>query len=207
MNLHSIIIFLTEQNITLDVLKILKPNHIEKLTLNYTIGHQAIFETNLEKWRNQQQLDGHNSFPNLKPSETNHHVISVKEILSNTYNGKEILNFYGKNNILHEEQRSLLISTITKYIEAKGIDCSISDCSQIENDICLIFPTEQIVSCKIIYKKYLNKDVFIFPLIFYNYPIGVLHKRKTRQNLQQTFLFKKNFKRNFEERRRHIASR
>lgn len=72
--------------------------------------------------------------------------VSVKEILSNTFNGKEILKFYAKHNILHEEQRNLLITTVAKYIEAKGLSCSISDCSDMEKQICAIFPSEQIVS-------------------------------------------------------------
>ena len=53
---------------------------------------------------------------------------------------------FGKKNSLYEEQRNLLINTICKYVEAKGVEFSLSECSAIEKEICSIFPSEQLVS-------------------------------------------------------------
>lgn len=134
------IIFITEQKITPDVLHILKPHHLKNLLADFTIGDQAIFEEHLDGWKNKRNVTQQ---PNFQKQRVN--SISVLEILNKTYNGKEILNFYAKNNVFHEEQRNILINTITKYIEANGIQCSISDCADIEAEICSIFPTEQLV--------------------------------------------------------------
>ncbi|KNC32281.1 hypothetical protein FF38_12920 [Lucilia cuprina] len=136
---------LKEQDITIDVLKILKAHHISKLFNDLSVGDQAKFENCLEKWketstpffkRDEIQLSSDSS---QKSS-----FVSVKEILSNTFNGKEILKFYSKNDILHEEQRNLLISTVAKYIEANGIPYTISDCADIEKQISNIFLSEQL---------------------------------------------------------------
>ncbi|XP_037824735.1 uncharacterized protein LOC119612917 [Lucilia sericata] len=131
----------------------------------------AKFENCLEKWketstpffkRDEIQLSSDSS---QKSS-----FVSVKEILSNTFNGKEILKFYSKNDILREEQRNLLISTVAKYIEGNGIPYTISDCADIENQICNIFPSEQLdfysngkrgkIYNKLSNLKRLSKDIF-----------------------------------------------
>ncbi|XP_037809229.1 uncharacterized protein LOC119601998, partial [Lucilia sericata] len=160
-----------KQDTTIDVLKILKAHHISKLFNDLSVGDQAKFENCLEKWketstpffkRDEIQLSSDSS---QKSS-----FVSVKEILSNTFNGKEILKFYSKNDILHEEQRNLLISTVAKYIEANGIPYTISDCADIENQICNIFPSEQLdfysngkrgkIYNKLSNLKRLSKDIF-----------------------------------------------
>lgn len=116
------------------------------------IGDQVIFEYNLEKWKNSKTNEGSSSenFQNKNILDNNTYEnknvpISVMEILNNTFNGKEILKYYTKNNALHDEQRNLLISTVTKYIEAKGIKCSLSECNEIEIQICNMFPNEKLV--------------------------------------------------------------
>lgn len=122
----------------------LQNNHIEKLLNDFPIGDLVKFQHNIEQWKK------------LKvPNESKTHEqekctikgtqISVMEILENTYNGKEILDFYRKNDTLYEEQRNLLINTIGKYIEAKGVEFSLSACSVMEKEICSIFPSEQLV--------------------------------------------------------------
>ncbi|XP_046806468.1 uncharacterized protein LOC124419810 isoform X3 [Lucilia cuprina] len=57
---------------------------------------------------------------------------------------KQILKYYEKNKILHEGHRNLLIDTISKYIKAKGYKLSISQCADLEKEICKIFPSEEL---------------------------------------------------------------
>lgn len=128
-----------------EVLKMLQPHHINKLFQGLTIGEQAKFENYFGSWKQQFSNIELSTNPQINPNQTP----TVLEILSNTSNGKDILKFYKSNNILHEEQRNLLICTITKFLESKGIECSLSDCSSIENQICHIFPTEKLVSLKL----------------------------------------------------------
>ncbi|XP_065356917.1 uncharacterized protein LOC135952157 [Calliphora vicina] len=71
-------------------------------------------------------------------------LLSVSDILSSTKSGLEILKYYEKNQILQEEHRTLLISTITKYLDINGYDFSLSECAELEKQICSIFPSEEL---------------------------------------------------------------
>ena len=126
----------------------LRPHHISKLFQDLTTGEQARFEYHLENWKRQfntiEFCPVSESLSTLQNKTAK--TPTVMEILSNTSTGKDILKFYQNNKSLYEEQRNLLISTITKYIESQGILCSLSDCSDIEKQICSIFPTEKLVS-------------------------------------------------------------
>lgn len=150
-----------DQKITPEVLKILTPFHINKLFTDLPVGDQAIFENKLANWKKSfiaDAIDFNFSAPS-KPTKNN---ISVKEVLNTTHNGKEIQAFYNKHGKLYEEQRSLLITTITKFVEGNGIDCSLSDCTELEKEICSIFPSEEIVRINLLFAvkciwKYTNK--------------------------------------------------
>lgn len=72
-------------------------------------------------------------------------LLSVSDILSSTKSGTEILKYYEKNQILQEEHRTLLISTITQYLDLNGCEVSLSNCAELEKQICTIFPTEELV--------------------------------------------------------------
>lgn len=130
------------------------------------VGDLANFEINLEKWKltsTGNETFSYNSTPRFLndnptfvedaptldkdiPSFIKEPIVSVMKMLSETQNGRLILSYYAQHNILHEEQRTLLISTLAKYIESKGYQCSLSDCMEMEKQICKIFPTETIVS-------------------------------------------------------------
>ncbi|XP_046810816.1 uncharacterized protein LOC111687876 [Lucilia cuprina] len=142
-NLQHLFDHFKKHMIDIDVLKILKTHHITKLFEDLPIGQQAKFEFNLEKWN--KQFNSSEILPVCQHITTTEQKIpTVTEILSNTRNGKDIQNYYNNNKTLHDEQRNLLINTITKYIESKNITCSLSDCMEIEKQICNIFPTEKL---------------------------------------------------------------
>lgn len=157
MNFLILLFNLIEHRITLEVLKILKPKHIDSLFYGLAVGDLAVFEENFEKWKlknmdvvkpnNQKQTsDISLTTTTSKNCITNNKICSVMTILKDTHNGRAILKYYDENNILHEDQRQLLIKTIASYVDVKGITCSVSDTSQMESEICSIFPTEELVS-------------------------------------------------------------
>ncbi|XP_073812255.1 uncharacterized protein [Musca autumnalis] len=63
-------------------------------------------------------------------------------MLLDSQNGTLLLKHYSKNKSLNEEQRNLLINTIAKYVDCKGFACSLSDCYEMERQICVLFPME-----------------------------------------------------------------
>lgn len=148
---------LTEHRITTSVLKILKAKHIDILFQGLPVGDLAVFENHFENWMVQ-------NVPILTPTvpeiisnaptstqksesvSTKEPVCSVMTILKETHNGKAILKYYEEKRVLRDEQRQLLIKTIASYVEARGISCSVSDCSEMEKEICYIFPTEELVN-------------------------------------------------------------
>ncbi|XP_075158212.1 uncharacterized protein LOC142231488 [Haematobia irritans] len=143
-------IFLAE-DIDINVLKILEQRHIDKIykITNMTIGQQAMLEYNLKVWKASGTTFDKPPEESLKPSSLENKQlksqgISVDEILANTSNGKELLKYYSRYSYFNEEQRSLLINTIVKYIESSEITCGLSECTEIENQICSVFPSEQI---------------------------------------------------------------
>lgn len=124
----------------------LTQTHISKLFCNLTVGDQVIFEANWKNWIKSTEPAVINTNLPISFSRFKTQKISLMEILNTTHTGKEIKNFYNKTGKLHDEQRNLLIGTITKYIEGNGVEFSLSDCTDLEKEICTIFPTEEIVS-------------------------------------------------------------
>lgn len=141
------LIFFSDENITIETLKILKPHHIQKIFSTLRTGDEAKFEFELEKWKKSFEGPVQNNTETFHPINTNRNSqFSVLEILSNTKSGKEILKFYEKHEILQEEHRTLLINTVTKYLDLNGFDCSLSDCAALEKQICTVFPSEELVN-------------------------------------------------------------
>lgn len=139
-----------DHHITVDVLNILTPKHVEILFCGLPVGDMTIFENELIIWRSYDNDMNYKTPDILRPttvcddvqSFVKSPICSVKDMLTDTQNGRLILKYYSEHNILHEQQRNLLINTIAKYIELKGYVCTLSDCSEIENQICTLFPTE-----------------------------------------------------------------
>lgn len=156
--IYFLFVYCSDHHITVEVLKILTPKHIKILFHGLAVGDMAIFENKLKTWRLQStDTETISTSPDNSQSTAQSFVkspiCSVNEMLMDTQNGRLILKHYSKHNILNEEQRNLLINTIAKYIESKGYLCSLSDCTEIENQICTIFPTESkasnILKCNI----------------------------------------------------------
>lgn len=148
----------------------LEKDHIRRLFFNQPIADEAIFEYNLKIYQN--SLDKNSNvesnveienpcrckvLPNkeLFKGET----FSVGDILEDTYSGKSILRYYNQHNALHEDQRTLLITSICNYLQEKEIECSVSKCSDMEKEICTIFPTEKLVSFNITSKFHIFKVI------------------------------------------------
>lgn len=119
--------------------------------LSLRIGDQAHFEFNLKNWKKRIGCDEVVTQAELKVLDDSPKTAikrsfpSVCNILSSTKTGNDIIQFYEKNNVLQEEHRTVLLNTITKYLEVNGYDCSLSECADIEKQICKIFPTEELV--------------------------------------------------------------
>lgn len=113
------------------------------------IGDMATFEFKYEKWKTPQSEKLSESENQISPMQNQ--TISVMNILQDTENGKLILKYYENNKILHEEHRALLIDTISKYVESKGFKASVSQCIDMEKEICSIFPSEELVSVTFIF--------------------------------------------------------
>lgn len=146
------------------------------------MGEQAIFEHKLKNWKQKCNVEHEFTLAVTKPDHgnfstpltlentinTKNQIPSLMTILKDTQTGIQILKFYDEKKILHEEQRVLLISTIAKYWELNGHNCSITDCSDIEQQICKIFPTEQLVRninlCKLICLKRFLISTFLHNL-------------------------------------------
>lgn len=47
--------FVLPENVYVDVLKVIKPHHIERLLKGFDMGTQILFENNLDEWRQSQQ--------------------------------------------------------------------------------------------------------------------------------------------------------
>lgn len=119
--------------------------------LSLRIGDQAHFEFHLKNWKKRIGCDEVETQPELRVLDDSPKTAirrpfpSVCNILSSTKTGNDIIQFYEKNNVLQEEHRAVLLNTITKYLEVNGYDCSLSECADIEKQICKIFPTEELV--------------------------------------------------------------
>lgn len=129
-----------EECISMEVLEILNENHINKLFRNLPVGHQALFEHKLKEWKSANiPTFNQNNSRNVKK------FPSLLTILQDSPTGKQIMEYYDSKQCFHEEQRVLLINTIAKYLDVKGYDITITDCLDIEKQICTVFPSEQLV--------------------------------------------------------------
>lgn len=115
--------------------------HINKLFQNLPVGQQAIFEHRLKQWKDD-DVPTANQFSSTY---SNKKTPTLMTILQDTHTGLQILQYYETKQCFHEEQRILLINTIARYLEVKGYECTIANCSDIEKQICSLFPTEQLV--------------------------------------------------------------
>lgn len=165
--------FFLEQKISVEILKIMKRHHIEKLFKNLPIGTQILFEHRLENWRKALNITLENEFdisnyikypiqnlcsPSSSASTASFHPylpsrpetpdvgtkINLADIL-NTAKGQMLCSFYEINNKFEEEQRNSLINLICQYFDEKQVPMTLGTSHRIENDIMVRFKNEKLV--------------------------------------------------------------
>lgn len=145
-----------DNHITINILKILTPRHIDTLFRHMPVGELALFEIRLKEWKETDNisvkspklLSLNNDSCGNTPAFVKEPICSVSEILSSSQNGKLLLAYYMEHKEFKEEQRNLLVETITKYVEARGHNCTFAEYTEIGKQIGKIFPTESVVSYK-----------------------------------------------------------
>lgn len=153
-------IFLLEELVDMKVLKIMKPEHVDRLLNKHPIGIQILFSHHLENW---QKSLSHNTVTSITTSPTtstfllqkSDNVIKVKlnDILNSSNTGTMIIDYYKANNKLNDNIRSLLVDTVINYIITNKLSMSVSLADCIGNQIVVMFPSEVKVSvwCTIIF--------------------------------------------------------
>lgn len=90
-----ILLYISEENITIEILKIMQPHHIKKLFSTLRTGDQVKFEFELQKWRKTFELPEQNKEEKTQLDKSlksgGNHQLSVYNILSSTKSGKEII--------------------------------------------------------------------------------------------------------------------
>jgi len=157
-----------------DILKIIKRHHIERLLKGCDLGTQILFEHKLEEWRQsigstldsvQQEstsrstssssispTDGLSNQTSIRfmpyersPTPVDNCTIMLSHILNDTSRGKGLVHYYNKFSQFHEDQRSILISLIAQHYEEKGVKMSLTTSYQLEKQILERFPSEKLV--------------------------------------------------------------
>ncbi|KRT85245.1 hypothetical protein AMK59_64, partial [Oryctes borbonicus] len=168
------------QKIFINVLKVIKQRHIDKLFKNYEMGIQILFEHNLETWR--KSLDIVDVAPTISlasschidsDSSSSRHSYeqpanpsvstssTLCNILNETRRGVMLCEYYSKNNKFLEEHRSLLINIIAEYFIEKQHHLSLPESLRLEKEIVERFPTEKLEFYRMgkrgkIYNKFCN---------------------------------------------------
>lgn len=186
-----LISYFAGENITLDVLKILNYNQLNELTHSWKIGDKVVFEYNFEKWRQDEIRFPIYATNNITKSSMLHSPRTIStnstcssgsrspQLLTNTpdsdeaskfnvlqiltYNriGSRIIESYKKNKMLTDDQRTMVISIISKYFESNDFPMSLQTSYKLEKEILVLFPSEKIEFYRTerrgkIYSKYYN---------------------------------------------------
>ncbi|KRT85464.1 hypothetical protein AMK59_1584, partial [Oryctes borbonicus] len=121
--------YFIKQKIFINVLKVIKQRHIDKLFKNYEMGIQILFEHNLETWRKSLDIvdvaptislasschidsdssSSRHSYEQPANSSVSTTSSTLCNILNETRRGVMLCEYYSKNNKFLEEHRSLLI--------------------------------------------------------------------------------------------------
>lgn len=159
----------------MNILKIIKRHHIEKLLKTFDMATQITFEHNLEIWRHSIGLplkDYHSNYacyamnppsptpncatstsvcsssstPCSRPTTTEEgNEITLANVLNETAKGVMLVDYYKKFQKFRNEQRTMLIQTVAQYFEEKGVQMSLSTSYRLEREILERFPAEKLV--------------------------------------------------------------
>ncbi|XP_031330893.1 uncharacterized protein LOC116161620 [Photinus pyralis] len=163
-----------QQKVFVDVLKVIKSHHLERLLKDFEIGIQIVFEHNLEQWRqsmgapllysgntstltsplsptsscssSRASSPAHDSrvTPYCKEQPDSQPNIPLSTILYETTKGVMLTDFYNKFSKLQEEQRTILITLVAQFHEDKGIAMTLAGSYRLEREILERFPTERL---------------------------------------------------------------
>ncbi|VEN56638.1 unnamed protein product [Callosobruchus maculatus] len=165
--------YFIQQKITVNVLKIIRMHHIEKLFKDVPVGTQVLFEHHLRNWRKTigSPLDNtlQNDVDNLNvqkscvptpsmhstPAPSNHPYLNPAERVDagakihladilNTVKGRMLCTFYEANQRFEEEQRNALVNLISQYFDEKQIPMSLATSYKIEKEIIARFKNEKL---------------------------------------------------------------
>ncbi|XP_036336241.1 uncharacterized protein LOC118746501 [Rhagoletis pomonella] len=170
-NVEHMYTCLKEENIDVNILKILKFDHLKEILQTFKIGDRILFEFNFENWRNQinKPLHFHASVSTASPScsanfssvrsrspasspttgsnsqdfEENAFV-ALATILHADIKSLHVKDFYKCNNRLDDAHRNVLINIIVTYYIAKNIHMSLQVSHYLENEILSLFPNEKL---------------------------------------------------------------
>lgn len=166
-------LFILGERITIEVLKILKYEHVKELIQNLKMGDRAIFEYHFENWRNELEIPLNISgifrnirsyspdssikrsscrssprpYPirdNFSPEPADNKYITLAEILRENRKASIIAEFYDSNNKLDDEHRNLLISSIANHFESNNTHKSLQTSYRLEKEILEMFPNEKL---------------------------------------------------------------
>ncbi|XP_075170165.1 uncharacterized protein LOC142242486 [Haematobia irritans] len=166
-NSEHVLDILKNENINIEVLKIINEEQVKELTQNWKIGDKAVFLHHLRKWRtdldtlfsqyptvlfsNSSQKE--NSAPSspamsfkgdLAANTDGTTNINVMNILTSSSLGTKILKEYNKNKYLPDDHRNLIIKIIVQYFQTNSIRMCLQTSYDLEEQILHIFHTEKL---------------------------------------------------------------
>lgn len=164
--------FSSGENVTIDILKIIKVAQVTSLLSNFKHGDRILFEYKLEKWRasigmplqpgielpstssevrcrtpsspSPSNLSSRGISPTSSPETTQCKSIDLSTILNVKKHGQNIVDYYNKNNKFQTEHRQRLISIIAEYFDENSIPLSLKTSYRLEEEILELFPTEKL---------------------------------------------------------------
>ncbi|KAF5290676.1 hypothetical protein FQR65_LT01966 [Abscondita terminalis] len=169
-NLEQLTDHLVCEKVFVNVLKVMKRRHIDKLLCDFEIGTQILFEHHLEHWRASLGIpltDGENFntsnvsvlppttsnivtnqsrfVPYVRPTTPDDgDIISLSNVLSSNAKGVMLATYYDMNKKFQDEQRTSLVNLISQHFEEKGVSMSLNTSYRLENEILERFPTEKL---------------------------------------------------------------
>lgn len=148
--------YIIDQIITIEVLKYMKPIHIEKLLKNYTLGVQLKFEKELITWQQLQiQTDPTTILPEKDQKSKTLPVestIKVFNVVKDSSNGKLVLDYFNVYKKLNDSIRCKLVDMIIHYIISSKMPMTIKLADSIADQIICMFSSEVKVPINVIFK-------------------------------------------------------
>lgn len=150
------VMYIIDQTITIEVLKYMKPMHVEKLLKNYTLGVQLKFEKELTLWQQKVQTDPITILPEkdqqskILPAVES--IVKVFNVVKDSPNGKLVLDYFKIYKKLNDSIRCKLVDMIIHYIISSKMPMTIKLADSIADQIVCMFSSEVKVPINLIFK-------------------------------------------------------